>query len=287
MPLNAKTFRTRALTAVVFVVVMLGGLLLHRWSYFLLFSVIHFGCWFEYARLIEGRDADYKLRPVPHRWAVMLAGWCLLLYFTNDELQVGGFRLHEAGWWLGLMLAFLLPMLELLFARPLLLKNIGYSLTGLIYISLPLGLMVDLRNRWIEEDYQLSLAVPMLIIFSIWINDTMAYIVGSLIGRTSLSKVSPRKTWEGTVGGVILTLAAIGLIAYYAGRIPVVHAVIMAGLAAIAGTFGDLAESRLKRLAGVKDSGTIMPGHGGFLDRFDSLLFAAVAVWMYAALALN
>lgn len=285
MALDKQTFRTRSLTAAVFVVVMLAGLLLSRWSYFILFSVIHFGCWFEYGKLVEGRDADYRLRPAVHSWAVALAGWCLLLYFTNDFLQIGGFRLHEAGWWLGLALAFLLPMLELLFARPLLVKNIGYSIAGLIYISLPLGLMVDLRHRWVEEDYQLSLAVPMLIIFSLWINDTMAYVVGSLIGRTPLSKISPKKTWEGTVGGVVLTVAVIALIAYYTGRIPVVHAAVMAALAAVAGTFGDLFESRLKRLAGVKDSGSIMPGHGGFLDRFDSLLFAVIAVWLYAAIA--
>lgn len=286
MALDAKTFRTRTLTAAVFVLVMGAGLLHSQWSFFILFSVIHFGCWTEYGRLVEGRDADYALRPAVHRWAVMLAGWCLLLYFTNDFLAVGGLRLHEAGWWMGLMLAFLLPMLELLFARPLLIKNIGYSIAGLVYISLPLGLMVDLRHRWVEEDYQLSLSVPLLVIFSIWINDTMAYVVGSLIGRTPLSKVSPKKTWEGTVGGVVLTVGAMALTAHYTGRIPVAHAAIMAALAAVAGTFGDLTESRLKRLAGVKDSGSLMPGHGGFLDRFDSLLFAAAAVWLYAVAAL-
>ena len=110
----------------------------------------------------------------------------------------------------------------------------------------------------------------------------MAYIVGSMIGKTPLSPISPKKTWEGTVGGIILTIVVISLLAYYTGRLSVIHAAILSAIAAISGTFGDLFESKLKRMAGVKDSGSIMPGHGGFLDRFDSLLFAAVFGWLYA-----
>jgi phosphatidate cytidylyltransferase len=126
------------------------------------------------------------------------------------------------------------------------------------------------------------MTIPLLIIFSLWVNDTMAYIVGSMIGRTPLSPISPKKTWEGTIGGVVLTITVISLIAYFTKRLPVVDAGVMAALAAVSGTYGDLFESKLKRMAGVKDSGSIMPGHGGFLDRFDSLLFAVVAVWFYA-----
>ena len=144
--------------------------------------------------------------------------------------------------------------------------------------------MIDLRNSWIEENYQLNLVIPLLIIFSLWINDTMAYIVGSFIGKTPLSVISPKKTWEGTIGGVILAVVVVGLIAYYTPYISPIHAMIIAVIASVAGTFGDLFESKLKRLAAVKDSGSIMPGHGGFLDRFDSLLFASVFVWFYVKL---
>lgn len=117
----------------------------------------------------------------------------------------------------------------------------------------------------------------------IWINDTMAYIVGSLIGKTVLSKISPKKTWEGTVGGILLCIIVSGIVAYLWGRFREVtlHIVIIAAITSIAGTFGDLLESKLKRMAGVKDSGHLMPGHGGFLDRFDSLLLAVPAVWVY------
>ena len=205
-----------------------------------------------------------------------------MLYFTNDELHIGGLYLNKVGWWVGALLALLLPLLDYLVKRSFLIKNIGFSLGGLLYISMPLAMMIDLRNYWIEDDYRLSLTVPLLIIFSLWINDTMAYIVGSLMGKTPLSKVSPKKTWEGTIGGILLTVVVIGFLAYFIKRLDVIHACLMAGIAAISGTYGDLFESKLKRMAGIKDSGSIMPGHGGFLDRFDSLFFAAVFVWFYA-----
>jgi phosphatidate cytidylyltransferase len=124
---------------------------------------------------------------------------------------------------------------------------------------------------------------PALIIASLWINDTMAYIVGSLIGRTQMSKISPKKTWEGTIGGIILSITVIFLLTHYVFKFGIISYALMtlAAIASIAGTFGDLFESKLKRMAGVKDSGHIMPGHGGFLDRFDSLLFATPFVWLY------
>jgi phosphatidate cytidylyltransferase len=126
----------------------------------------------------------------------------------------------------------------------------------------------------------------LMIILSIWINDTMAYIVGSLIGKRPLSKISPKKTWEGTIGGMILSVVVVGLIVFFvlnSGSITI-YIMLLAAIASVAGTFGDLLESKLKRIAGVKDSGNIMPGHGGFLDRFDSLLFAIPAVWLYVFL---
>jgi phosphatidate cytidylyltransferase len=140
-----------------------------------------------------------------------------------------------------------------------------------------------------------TIVMPCVIIFSIWINDTLAYIVGSLIGKTPLTKISPKKTWEGTVGGIILCVVVIGLLfsnistdiiipGHFHFHIPSYHWFIIAGIAAIFGTFGDLLESKLKRMAGVKDSGSLMPGHGGFLDRFDSLLLATPFVWLYVQL---
>jgi phosphatidate cytidylyltransferase len=108
----------------------------------------------------------------------------------------------------------------------------------------------------------------------------MAYLVGSFIGRTPLSSISPNKTWEGTIAGVLI---AVLLITKVLGKyIPIDEQTIflISSVSAIAGTFGDLLESKLKRMAGVKDSGQMMPGHGGFLDRFDSIILATPFVWL-------
>ncbi|MER3497999.1 MAG: phosphatidate cytidylyltransferase [Chitinophagaceae bacterium] len=305
MAFNWQTFKTRTLTAAVFIIIMLGGLLWNRWSFFILFSIIHFGCWYEYQKLVEKINPAYQNISPFHKYGVMLAGWCIMLYFTNDAYYFLGIRLHELGWWLGLVLLFTLPLIELLFAKQIKRKIIGYSFFGIIYISLSLGLMMDLY-AWVEKNY-LSKDVfypgffkpfsfypvlfPAIIIFSLWINDTMAYIAGSLIGKTPFSKISPKKTWEGTIGGIILSNLAIGFIFSNIQTdiaVPSFHFsfatytwFVIPAIAVITGTMGDLLESKLKRLAGVKDSGLIMPGHGGFLDRFDSLLVATPFVWLF------
>ena len=290
MTFNCTTFRTRSFTAAVFVVVMLAGLLVNHWTFFILFSVIHFGCWIEYQELVGRIDKEYRQITPFHQYGVMIAGWCIMLYFTNDSYDLLGLKLHELGWWSGLIFVFLLPITELLFTSNIRLKNIGYSVLGILYISLSLGLMMDIRSLSFNAEKNIRYVVspawhhavyPSLIIFSLWINDTMAYIIGSLIGKTELSKISPKKTWEGTVSGIILSAAVMGVISRLTGILEIKDVVIIATICAITGTFGDLLESKLKRMAGIKDSGTLMPGHGGFLDRFDSLLLAIPFVWLY------
>ena len=161
---------------------------------------------------------------------------------------------------------------------------------GLLYITLPVVLILNLgiiSNLFMTiplgstGDFHYFNVIPCGIIFSIWINDTMAYIVGSFFGKTPFSKISPKKTWEGTIGGVILCVVVITWIGYLANMFTVIDWICISSLSAIFGTAGDLLESKLKRMAGVKDSGNIMPGHGGFLDRFDSFLLATPFVWLY------
>ena len=165
-------------------------------------------------------------------------------------------------------------------------KVVGYSFLGLLYISLSWGLMIAISTRFDDPHigtFGSSLLV-ILVIASIWINDTMAYIVGSLIGKTPLSKISPKKTWEGTIGGIILSMVVIGLFSLFVLKHLYYNILIIAFISAVTGTFGDLLESKLKRMADVKDSGNFMPGHGGFLDRFDSLLIATPFVWLFIKL---
>ena len=99
MAFNWQTFRTRALTALVFVAVMLTGLLWNHWSFFILFSIIHFGCWVEYQKLVGLIDKGYQEISPFHKYGVMIAGWCIMLYFTNDPSHLFGMPLHELGWW--------------------------------------------------------------------------------------------------------------------------------------------------------------------------------------------
>ncbi len=298
MALNRETFKTRTLTSLIFMIIMAAGVLTNHWTFFLLFSIIHFGCWFEYQKLVGLIDKEYQEITPFHRYGIMLAGWCIMLYFTNDAFHIFDLRLQELGWWAGLIFVFILPINEVLFARQIQLKNIGHSLFGLIYISLSLGLMVDLYNYPLSifenqippassiHEIDLRWSLPILLVASLWINDTMAYLLGSFIGKTSLSKISPKKTWEGTIGGMVFTLFLAGLLAWWLD-LNIVKVLLTAGIAVIAGTFGDLLESRLKRMAGVKDSGRIMPGHGGFLDRFDSLLLATPFVWLFVVVVLR
>src|SRR5215208_3143346 len=183
MAFTWQTFKTRTLTAAVFVVVLLAGLLWNQWSFFILFSVIHFGGWMEYQALVGLIDKNYADITPFHKYGVMIAGWCIMLYFTNDAFNFFGLRLHELGWWLGIISIFLLPIVELLFEDHIHLKNIGHSIFGLVYISLSLGLMMDLANfevRYTEPNpgdrslYDLNQSsfigfLPVVIIAAIWI----------------------------------------------------------------------------------------------------------------------
>jgi phosphatidate cytidylyltransferase len=261
---------------------MLVGLLWNHWSFFILFTIIHFGCWWEYLGLIEKIHKIFFHLYI--KIGLMLIGYGLMLLFCNKAYQINGYVLKE-NFSLSVSAAgFTLLIIGLFQKTTLTFKSIGSAALGLLYISLCWGLMISLRQIGMAFKgdtlfFDFGRAIPCFIIFSIWINDTMAYMVGSLIGKRPLSKISPKKTWEGTLGGIILAIL-ISLI-YSNFKTEVIWIVMITLIASISGTLGDLFQSKLKRMADVKDSGSFMPGHGGFLDRFDSLLFAVPAVWVY------
>lgn len=283
MAFNLQTFKTRTLTAIIFAVVMLCGLLFNQWSFLLLFSVIHFGCWIEYQKLVGLIDTNYQTISSMHRNTIMLLGWCFMLFMTNVGYRYGNISLKGIGWYGIMILTIVFCLMEILLKKQLNAKLIAYSVLGLLYISLCWGLMIDLRQQFIPNQTTAWL-LPVVLIASIWINDTMQYIVGSLIGKTPFSKISPKKTWEGTIGGSLLCIIVIALTAKYWLHINWVFGIGIPAIAAVMGTLGDLLESKLKRLANVKDSGNFMPGHGGFLDRFDSLLIATPFIWLLVKL---
>lgn len=240
MAIDRSAFRTRALTATVFALVMLGGLFINVWSFISLFTIIHFGCWYEFIRIAKRINPKH----------VLLYGLAGILYITVPVMAMIDLAVNKT--------------------------TIGLSFAG-AHFAAP------------AERFIFSPLLPIAVILSIWINDTMAYIVGSLIGKTPFSPISPKKTWEGTIGGIILCIAfmsVIGFLVPVASTVPVRHWIFIAAIASVTGTIGDLLESKLKRLAGLKDSGSFMPGHGGFLDRFDSLLIATPCVWVYVKLCM-
>ena len=307
MAFNWQTFRTRALTAIVFVAVMVVGLLWNRWSFLALFSIIHFGCWWEYLKLTE-RIHKTSFHPYT-KLGLMVMGYGMMLWFCGPVYHINTYGLKENISLPVSAAGFALLLIGIFQKNTVQLKAFAMAALGLVYISLCWGLMIDLAGFINDYSYQhnimvlhkpfdyVNVLIPCVIILSIWINDTMAYIVGSLIGKTPLSSISPKKTWEGTVGGILLCIGTTGLL--FSGittdivipglniRFATSSGYIIAAIAAITGTFGDLLESKLKRMAGVKDSGSLMPGHGGFLDRFDSLLLATPFVWLYVQLMMK
>ncbi len=292
MAFNWQTFRTRTLTAVIFAAIMLAGLLWNPWSFLILFSIIHFGCWWEYLKLTEKiHNSSFHAYT---KLGLMVIGYGLMLWFCGPSYHINGYGLKENISLPVSAAGFALLLIGIFQKNTIKLKAFGMALLGLGYISLCWGLMMDLYNgieiHLHDTLYIVAAAniIPVTIVAAIWINDTMAYLVGSLIGKIPLSKVSPKKTWEGTVGGIIFCIVLIyflwGRLAYAIHDDLNIMFGIIAAIAAITGAFGDLLESKLKRIAGIKDSGTLMPGHGGFLDRFDSLLLAIPFVWIFIKL---
>jgi len=279
MAFNLQTFKTRALTSVVFVAVMLAGIFINQWTFLLLFSVIHFGCWFEFQKLVKLIDPAYATISKVHKYAVMLAGWGFMLWMTTAVYNIHTVRLDEVGQWLCISML-VVTVLSAVIKRPFNPRLLSHSVFGLLYISLSWGLLVNIYCKGIISGADFGRFIIMTLIATIWINDTMAYIVGSFIGKTPLSSISPKKTWEGTAGGALLAVIAVTLVCYFGFAIDYLPILLLAVVTVITGTLGDLLESKLKRLANVKDSGSIMPGHGGFLDRFDSLLLATPFAWL-------
>ena len=296
MAFNFSVFKVRALSAIVFVLIMLAGLLFNSWSYFALFLLIQIGCLYEYQKLMRIIFPSYNQISKMHQWGVFVVGILMMTSLAPTDIVLPdliknllptnfqGIGLR----WIGLKampVALVLMMVADVFIRKADIKNISISFFGFIYISISLSLFYAMRGMFLNSAMSMffpniELMVPILVIVTVWVNDTMAYLVGSVIGKTPLSPISPNKTWEGTIAGIILSVLIVSKGMAMVVPIQEKYIFYISLIASIAGNFGDLLESRLKRLAGVKDSGSMMPGHGGFLDRFDSILFAGPFVWI-------
>ena len=196
-----------------------------------------------------------------------------------------GLRLFSCRWLLLESLFMCIPFLFALFSKKLRHESIlACCYASLSFLSLPSVMLLFMYR----QDLFGSLAGPwlvLLVFFLLWVNDIFAYLSGRLIGKHKLfERISPGKTIEGSIGGLLFTTIAVVAFGHYADWLPMNAAVGMGVIAVVFGTLGDLCESMLKRQAGVKDSGRLIPGHGGILDRFDSVLFSVPFIFVYLLL---
>ncbi|HWZ45496.1 MAG TPA: phosphatidate cytidylyltransferase [Candidatus Saccharimonadales bacterium] len=292
---------TRILTAIVLIpLVLLAVLKAPLWLFALLIVLVAVLAINEYLNIIKG----YGVEPV---------GWAL---YAMAVVVIGGVfisgdpdLLVTFPWGLWLFKCWtILLLLPLVFGIPVVLRGemrmalpgAAASAFGVLYLAVPLALMVALRRDILQN------VLVVFILFSVWAGDTAAYYVGRSLGRHKLAPaVSPNKTWEGAVASVLASVAVAALVTrFYAeisnlfsgpgsgfelsrhapASVPWVPVIALGILTNVAAQFGDLFESALKRGAQVKDSGSLLPGHGGMLDRIDALFFAIPVVWYYANL---
>jgi phosphatidate cytidylyltransferase len=287
MAFNVSVFKTRAITALIFVGVMAAGLLIHPYLFLLLISVIHFGAWWEYYNLID-KINNTKTNTLI-KIGMMVTSYTFLLWATSHTFLLENLQLRNNFSVFFAAIGFLLTVIGVFKSKSIEYKTFFSPSIAIVYITLSCVALINLSSnqfyktaatQWLPQ----GILLPLFVIACMWINDTMAYLVGSFIGKTPLSSISPKKTWEGTIGGIILCAVVVGWAMHYFSKsyfdVSLLTWMLWAGIAAILGTIGDLVESKIKRSANVKDSGKFMPGHGGFLDRFDSLLFATSFMWL-------
>lgn len=264
----------RILSGVVFIGITLGGILINEYTFIIVFSLIAALLLFEFYGLIE---KSAKI-PVVRTWNIV-GGFFLVLgsfYYTAFSSSVIAFVPY-------IIYLLVLFVSELYLKRENPIHSIAYSALGQIYIALPFAMTNYLAFAYEPGSY--SPVYILAILIFIWVNDTFAYLTGMAFGKHRLfERISPKKSWEGFVGGCVISVASSLIFAHFYLSLPTIAWLGFAAVVVVFGTWGDLFESLIKRTLGVKDSGNMIPGHGGILDRFDSTILAIPAVSVYLIL---
>ena len=267
----------RTLTGIAFLVVMIGGITYSPLTMGLLFTIVSTLSVYEFCRIVSERE-DVEINSM----ICSVAGAYLFLAFFG----------YLSGWTptLAVFIPYLISIVYLLISELYLqrespINNWAYTMLSQMYVALPFALLpvlgfmtdpahpYDLHYRWI---------FPLAVFIFLWTSDTGAYCFGSLLGKHRLfERISPKKSWEGSIGGALVSLAAACVVWYFDQSLTLPQWLGFALVVVVFGTWGDLVESLLKRQLGIKDSGNILPGHGGMLDRFDSSLLAIPAAGVY------
>lgn len=274
----------RIITGIIFVLVMVGGVVWSQYSFLALFALIIAVSIREYQNIIDLKLSGERSWKRASKYINVCFGLVILgLFFLAAKEDIP----QEY-----LLVTVMFPSAWFIIQmygnsdRPFI--NVAFNASALIFVAVPLSTACFMLFREGIYQHQFLLAV----LFFAWANDSLAYVFGRLFGKHQLSpKYSPKKTIEGTVGGAI-SAVGFGYLAYiliplvFPNSIPVslFHWLVLAGITAIMSNYGDLAESMMKRNLNIKDSGSSLPGHGGFLDRFDGLLFAVPASCIYVNL---
>ena len=273
--MNLKNLIIRSLSGAIYVALIVVGVITTKWAFIVFATLFTFLGTREFLVMTksDGSKLNLWIDVISATTLVSLVGYFCLIQNTSSMLIGVGI----------MMLYFLLRSIVQLYNKkesPI--SSLAYSIFSFIYIVVP---MLSMGAIFTRSQLLLLLAFVM-----IWMNDTGAFLVGCTIGRHRLfERISPKKSWEGFWGGMVFSILS-GVAYYYliepTNGMP--FYIIMGVIASIFATFGDLVESMFKRSIGVKDSGNLIPGHGGILDRIDSLLFVlpAVAIYLYIYLAI-
>ncbi len=266
-----KEIQKRSISGLLFAVVLLGSIVMSPWSFMVLFCLFSIFILKEFYQLskIAGTSPQKLI-------GLTIGGLIFLLTFLHVK---GHILFHLTGIYLSLV--FLIPAYELFRKKEKALENMAITLFGIFYIILPLSLL----NYFVFPDYpQNDHYDPTLLVFLfilMWAYDSGAYFFGISFGKHKLfERISPKKSWEGFFGGWFLASICAIILNRLFPAFGLAFMLLMATIVTVTGTLGDLVESMIKRNIGVKDSGVFLPGHGGLLDRFDSILFASPFVYL-------
>lgn len=279
--------RQRAITAIFFALAMLGGVFGGKSTFFFLFTGISAACAWEFLGLIlERPDRFFLYRRVVGTAVTtipfLLYGYTLL--WSSDQSH-SGVALREISHVLngqllgfGLAAVLLLLLTELFLGSKKPFQEVALIALSFFYIGIGFAFLVPCAIT--PEGWTYKPIRVFTLLWLVWTNDTMAYLIGSQIGKNKLfERISPKKTWEGTIGGLAGTVLMAWGLSHVFMEYQVNEWIKLAIVAVVFGTLGDLVESLMKRSLGVKDSGNLLPGHGGMLDRFDAFIFALPFYW--------